>query len=100
MVANVKPTTKNSPKVVIGKNRNNKPAEAYDKRGTGVANMKADTRYMTDPNTMRADESTPGGMPARRVSVGNITRGPKTTGIEVRGSGAATKGRMARGPMA
>ena len=56
--------------------------------------------YATDPNTMRADESTPGGMPARRVSLGNITNGPKTTGIETRGNGAATKGRTARGPMA
>ena len=56
--------------------------------------------YKADPNTMTADESTPGGMPARRVSIGNNTRGPKTTGIETRGNGAATKGRIARGPMA
>jgi len=35
-----------------------------------------------------------------RVSIGDRARGPKTDGIEVRGSGAATKGRMARGPMA
>jgi len=49
---------------------------------------------------MKANEVTPGGMPAMRVSIGNNTRGPKTDGIEVRGSGAATKGRMARGPMA
>jgi hypothetical protein len=56
--------------------------------------------YKTDPNTMPADESTPGGMPARRVNAGNMTRGPKTTGIKIRGTGAATKGVMARGPMA
>lgn len=56
--------------------------------------------YHTDPNTMSADESMPGGMPARRVSIGNITRGPKTSGIETRGNGAATKGVIARGPMA
>jgi hypothetical protein len=59
----------------------------------------SDIGYKTDPNTMPADESTPGGMPARRVSVGNITRGPKTTGIKMRGTGAATKGVMSRGPM-
>ena len=39
------------------------------------------------------------------MSVGNITRdgydpAPKTTGIKVRGTGCATKGVMARGPMA
>lgn len=38
------------------------------------------------------------------VSVGNINRdgytGEKTSGIKVRGTGAATKGVMARGPMA
>lgn len=60
----------------------------------------SDIAYKTDPNTMPSDESTPGGMPARRVSVGNVTRGPKTDGIKVRGTGAATKGLMARGPMA
>jgi hypothetical protein len=56
--------------------------------------------YKTDPNTMPADESTPGGMPARRVTVGNMTREPKTSGIKMRGTGAATKGVMSRGPMA
>lgn len=38
------------------------------------------------------------------MSVGNINRnaapGPKVSGIEVRGCGAATKGTKARGPMA
>ena len=38
------------------------------------------------------------------MSVGNITRdgydpAPKTTGIKMRGTGAATKGVMSRGPM-
>ena len=37
------------------------------------------------------------------MSVGNISRDaapePKTTGIKIRGTGAATKGTMARGPM-
>lgn len=39
-----------------------------------------------------------------RMVVGNIDccppAGPKTSGIKVRGTGAATKGMMARGPMA
>jgi len=38
------------------------------------------------------------------MSVGNISRDPykepKTSGIKMRGTGAATKGTMARGPMA
>jgi len=38
------------------------------------------------------------------MSVGNISRDPykepKTSGIKIRGTGAATKGVIARGPMA
>ena len=38
------------------------------------------------------------------MSVGNISRNagapPKTSGIKIRGTGAATKGTIARGPMA
>ena len=56
--------------------------------------------YKTDPNSMTSGESTPGGMPARRVSMGNPARDAvKTTGIKMRGTGAATKGTMSRGPM-
>ncbi len=60
----------------------------------------ADICYKTDPNSMAANESTPGGMPARRVNAGNITRGPKTEGVTMRGYGAATKGIKSRGPLA
>jgi len=57
--------------------------------------------YQTDPNSMSAVESTPGGMPAKRVSAGNPARdGVKTDGVKQRGSGAATKGFTSRGPMA
>jgi hypothetical protein len=57
--------------------------------------------FRPDPNTMPANGSMPGGnIPARRVSLGDITREPKTTGIKMRGTGAATKGVMSRGPMA
>ena len=42
--------------------------------------------------------------PMPRMVVGNISTspapGPKTTGVKIRGTGAATKGTMARGPMA
>jgi hypothetical protein len=72
-------------------------AQPHDMSGKATG---ADIEYKTDPNTMSADESTPGGMPSRRVSIGNMTRGPKTSGIKIRGTGAATKGVMSRGPMA
>ena len=82
--------------------KNNKPAEAYAKPHDMSGNTDIDLGvcYKTDPNSMNADESTPGGMPARRVSIGNMTRGPKTDGIKQRGAGAATKGFTSRGPMA
>jgi hypothetical protein len=48
------------------------------------------------PNRSRADTV--------NMSVGNISKNDggatKTSGIKVRGTGAATKGLMARGPMA
>lgn len=87
--------------------KNNKPAEAYatphamNGKKFGVESTAATKGYKTDPNTMNAMESTPGGMPARRVSMGNPARDDvKTSGIKIRGTGAATKGTMARGPMA
>ena len=61
-----------------------------------------DIGYKTDPNTMNAKESTPGGMPARRVSMGDPASKQinKNGEVKIRGTGAATKGVMARGPMA
>jgi hypothetical protein len=55
---------------------------------------------MTDPNTLQAQKlnkktATP------RVSAGDPgANDVKTSGIKIRGTGAATKGTMARGPMA
>jgi hypothetical protein len=66
----------------------------------GAVSIKNANKYKSDPNNMNADESTPGGMPARRVSIGNPGRDDvKNSGIKIRGTGAATKGVMARGPM-
>ena len=54
-----------------------------------------------DPNTLAANKLKPGGQPALRVSAGDpAANDVKTTGIKIRGTGAATKGTMARGPMA
>jgi len=100
MVTQIKPTSKNSSPMRTGHAKNNGPAEQYEANGTGVAAMRKATGHdAKDPNTLRADEVTPKTVPMR-VSIGDRARGPKTDGIEVRGSGAATKGRMARGPMA
>lgn len=67
------------------------------------------------PHTMTGKsvtvEAQPGRGPVRNssdtvdMSVGNIDKsqgghGAKTSGIKIRGTGAATKGTMARGPMA
>lgn len=53
-----------------------------------------------DPNTLTASQVCPR-TAAMRVSLGDPNADNiKTSGIEIRGSGAATKGRMARGPMA
>ena len=67
------------------------------------------------PHTMSGKavgiSSTPGVMPNRSradtvdMSIGNISKAAgdeqvKTTGIKIRGTGAATKGLMARGPLA
>jgi len=61
------------------------------KAGTDVTNA----GYMGG-NRLKASEV--------NISVGNIQRfnfpEPKTTGIKMRGTGAATKGLMSRGPMA
>lgn len=68
-----------------------------------------------EPHTMQGKkvkaETNPGKAPNRSnadtvcMSVGNISNKPdgyptKTSGIKIRGTGAATKGVMARGPMA
>lgn len=77
---------------------NNKPAEKYAKphtmSGASVSNelpamsTQSGKDYMNEMN----------------ISVGNISKGnypaAKTTGVETRGNGAATKGRKAFGPMA
>ena len=78
--------------------KNNKPASAYAKPHTmsGKA-VKAEMNPGKGPNHSKLD--------TLDVSVGNMSRSAgdeptKTSGIKVRGTGAATKGLMARGPMA
>ena len=74
-------------------------AEPHDMKGKVVKHEEPSTTKR-DPNLLCANEVTPktGSM---RVSAGDPNRDDvKTTGIKIRGTGAATKGVMARGPMA
>lgn len=74
-----------------------------------------DASVYAEPHTMKGKavkaETQPGRGPVRNssntvdMSVGNIDKSSgehdvKTSGIKIRGTGAATKGTMARGPMA
>ncbi len=74
---------------------NNKPASAYAKPHT--MSGKTVTAVLPKVNAMKHMQDTD-------VSVGNNHSneypGTKTSGIKIRGTGAATKGVMARGPMA
>ena len=85
--------------------KNIKPASEYAKphkmsgKEIGTSDVELGLTVATDPNTLKADEVNPSTV-AMRVSISNNTRGPKTDGIEMRGAGAATKGRLSRGPMA
>jgi hypothetical protein len=74
-------------------------AKPHDMKGK-VVNHKEPSTIKRDPNTLSAREVTPKSG-AARVSAGDPNRDDvKTTGIKIRGTGAATKGVMARGPMA
>jgi hypothetical protein len=73
-----------------------------------------DAKVYAKPHTMSGEKvsskENPGSGPNRSradtvaMSVGNINKSsggePKTSGIKMRGTGAATKGLMSRGPMA
>ena len=77
---------------------NNLPASAYAKPHTmSGAPVGASTNPGSPPNRSKADTV--------NMSVGNISKAAgnettKTSGIVTRGNGAATKGTIARGPMA
>jgi hypothetical protein len=71
----------------------------------GDASVYAQPHTMTG-KTVKAEVKNEAGsnvMKEMNISAGNISKGnykePKTSGIKIRGTGAATKGVMARGPM-
>ena len=76
--------------------KENGPADVYA-QPHGEANK---PNNLKDPNTLASkDMDTRTAVP--RVSMGDPNRdSTKTQGVETRGNGAATKGRIARGPMA
>jgi len=77
---------------------NNKPASAYAKPHTmSGKTVSVENNPGKNPNRSKLD--------TYDVSVGAISKSAgdettKTDGIKIRGTGAATKGVMARGPMA
>ena len=95
MVAQVKPSSKNSPAVRTGKNTDNGPAEKYAKRGVG-----------TPGDELPAESKMSGKdyMNEMSISTGTTNVGKyaptKTEGVAQRGHGAATKGFTSRGPLA
>lgn len=70
--------------------KDNKPASEYAGRYKEVDTQ----RVITKPGN---------GLDKMNISVGNVSKGnyapEKTDGIKIRGTGAATKGLKARGPM-
>jgi hypothetical protein len=74
-------------------------AEPHTMKG-GSVNVKDAISVKKDPNTLAAKDMKPG-KPTYRVSAGDPNADDvKRDGIKIRGTGAATKGVMARGPMA
>ena len=98
MANQVKPTSKNSPAVKVGNNKNTLPAEKYamphDMSGNpvsgGLPTMSEETgaEFMNNAN-----------LGAGTTTKGNYAK-TKTDGTKQRGFGAATKGFTSRGPMA
>ena len=76
-----------------------------DGKEVGPASVYAEPHTMTGKKVGGTLSQTSGAdcMKEMNISIGNISKsvgkGVKTDGIETRGNGAATKGRMARGPM-
>ncbi len=75
------------------------PASVYAKPHT-MDGKPLKAAKVVDPNTLSAKQVNPY-TPAMRVSAGDPAADDvKTSGIKIRGTGCATKGVMARGPMA
>ena len=75
-------------------------AKPHNMNGMTINALEASRNHVVDPNTLAANSANPSS-PAMRVSAGDPgANNTKTSGIKIRGTGAATKGVFARGPMA
>lgn len=76
--------------------KNNKPASAYAARGAEGMVPSKDPQYDRGTGAKLMDKF--------NISVGGVSKGnylpDEKEGIKIRGTGAATKGTKARGPMA
>jgi hypothetical protein len=76
------------------------PPHTMTGKDIGPKEAMAAVSSSVDPNTLAANQYTPNTR-SPRVSFGDPGKdNVKTSGIKIRGTGAATKGVMARGPMA
>jgi len=100
----VKATKKNSPAVRTGHAKNDKPASDYAAPHTmsgkkyTVESFQAMEDAIPYSTTKAAKDVNIKDPIPNGVGYGQAKE--KTSGIEMRGAGAATKGRMSRGPMA
>ena len=84
---------------VMGKEVGSASVYAEPHTMTGKKMSNKETKVAKDPNSLSASEVSPRTV-AMRVSAGNPAADDvKTDGIKIRGTGAATKGVMSRGPM-
>jgi hypothetical protein len=92
MVAQVKPSKKNSPAVKDGNLKQAIPAEVYKETNEGGDKLPAE-----------AKESGKDYMNRMNIATGTVSKGnykaTKTDGVKQRGYGAATKGFTSRGPL-
>jgi hypothetical protein len=105
MATQMKPTTKNSPAVKVGKGKYNGPADEY--AAPHHMNGKKFGAEAIEQHPDNPDIGMAVKMPTRHnwtplnggVSIGNMDE-VKTSGEKMRGTGAAERGVMSRGPMA
>ena len=77
-----------------------KNSAKLDGKRFGAEATKANKSHVVDPNTLSIKQIN-AATPAMRVSAGDpAADNTKTSGIKIRGTGAAQRGVTARGPMA
>ena len=95
MKTQVKPTKKNSPAIHRAHDVTNGPADEYAKPHDMKGRKVGPEAAFTEPEFQKKKNW----VPLMGVSITMDDR-VETEGIKIRGTGAATKGVMARGPMA